>query len=538
MRAQDLELLDLISISDGDINLRGRRLVLHSIHAFSQFRYDILRMLGKEHARRLFTRFGFFWGQADAAALQRLFRWPTIEEWIQAGLKLHSLEGVVQTSVSKLAIDKKHKRFHMEISWHDSVEVEEHLMASGPSDQTVCWKLIGYFSGLTSYCMGQSIYFIESQCQGKQDSLCRAIGKNISSWNDEISSHLKYFEAEDIKGTVQRLTRELREKTSSLRKHKKKLKELHRQSVPYLVEGRSKSMQDVLTLAGRVAKFDSSVLITGETGTGKEVLAKYIHEVSHRASGPFVTINCAALPESLIDSELFGHKSGSFTGAVRDRVGLIEAASKGTVFIDEVGDISAATQLKILRVLQEKEILRIGENKPRKSDVRIIAATNRDLNEGVKRKEFREDLLYRLSVVEIRMPALRERHEDILPLSKFLIERITDKLGINSLHLDATCLEFFETYEWPGNVRELENTLERAAVVSTDGIILPEHLPTKLTNQMQLRDRTAIKSESTLKQVEMAHIIRVLDFTGGNRTKASKILGISETTLWRKLKKS
>lgn len=536
MRFQDLELLDLISFKDGDINLRGRRLVLHSIHAFSQFRYDIVKMLGEENARRLFTRFGFFWGQANAAALQRLFKWTNIEDWIQAGLKLHALEGVVQTTVSNMSIDKKNKRFRMEISWHDSVEVEEHLMDFGPGNKTICWKLTGYISGLTSYCMGQSIYFVESQCQGKKDGVCKAIGKDFISWGDEISPHLIYFEAEDIKGTVQRLSQELRKKTRALNKHKRELKKLHKQFAPYLFEGRTKVMQDVLALANQVAKFDSSVLITGETGTGKEVLARYIHDASYRSKAPFVPINCVALPESLLDSELFGHKAGSFTGAARDRVGLIEAASKGTVFLDEIGDISPSTQLKILRVLQEKEILRVGENKPRKTDVRVIAATNKDLSSAVKYQEFREDLLYRLSVVEILMPPLRERREDILPLSKFLIDRIANRLGLNFLKLDTTCAEYLTDYNWPGNVRELENTLERAAVVSIDGIILPKHLPAKIISQKQQFNKNIYKSESNLMQVEMAYIKQVLDSTGGNRRKASKILGISETTLWRRLK--
>jgi len=295
-------------------------------------------------------------------------------------------------------------------------------------------------------------------------------------------------------------------------------------------------MQSVLDLAGRVAKFDSSVIITGETGTGKEVLARYIHEASRRANGPFVAVNCGALPESLLDSELFGHKMGSFTGAVRDRVGLIEEAAKGTVFLDEIGDISPAMQLKILRVLQEKEILRVGENRPRRVDVRIIAATNKNLEEEVEGGEFREDLLYRLRVIEIAIPSLRPRPEDTLPLALHLVKRIAARLGLKDLRLDATCAEYLTTYGWPGNIRELDNAIERAAVVCADGVILPEHLPSNVIRNSQFRSNGEGSPELTLREVEMTHIRRVLDFTDGNRTRAARVLGISPTTLWRKVK--
>ncbi len=536
MRAEDLNIQDLISVKNGEINLRGRRLVLHSIHAFSQFRYDLLKMLGEDDARRLFTRFGFFWGQADAAALQRLFKWPTVEEWLKAGIKLYALEGAGQAKISELFIDKQNKKFKMDVSWHNSVEVEEHVMNMGADDKAVCWKYIGYVSGMTSYCMGQSIYFIESLCQGRRDGFCRAIGKDLESWGDEITPHLKYFEAEDIKGKVKRLTEELKEKTRALEKHKRELKRLRHRSVPYLAEGRSRKMQDVLNLASKVARYDSSVLITGETGTGKEVLARYIHDMSQRFKGPFVVINCLAMPESLLDSELFGHKAGSFTGAAQNRRGLFEEASNGTVFLDEIGELSQATQLKLLRVLQEKEILRIGENKPRKSNVRVIAATNKDLDQAVKDREFREDLLYRLKVIEIKVPSLRERKQDILPISQFLIQRISRKLGIESLRLDSECAESLEAYDWPGNIRELENALERAAVVSTDGVITQKHLPSRIVYQSRMHDKIQEGSDASLKQVEQAHIKRILNFAEGNKTKAAKILGISGATLWRKLK--
>ena len=535
MRAEDLELLELIDIADGNISMHGRRLVLHSMHAFSRFRKDIIDMLGWDHARRLFTRFGFFCGQADAAALQRVFRWETTEEWLRAGLRLHSLEGVVRASISEFHLDEEKHQFYMKCAWHDSVEAEEHLMEVGPGDQTICWKLIGYASGYASYCLGRSIYFIETSCQGKRDRYCQSVGKDLESWGDEIKPHLPFFESEDIKGEVEKLTSELRHKNRALSRHQKELASLKHKSVPYFVEGRSKSMQNLLDLASRVARFGTSVLITGETGVGKEILARYIHGASNRSSGPFMAVNCGALPETLLESELFGHKAGSFTGAIRDRVGMLEDAAGGTVFLDEIGDISQAVQLKILRVLQEKEILRLGENRPRKIDVRIIAATNRNLDKAVADENFREDLLYRLRVIEIEMPPLRNRREDILPLARFLVDKIASRLEISTLRLDATTADPLLAYLWPGNVRELENALERAAVVSPDGLILPSHLPSHISNPLPAAG-TVVGAGSSLKEIEAAHIRNVVESTGGNKTRAAKILGISQATLWRKLK--
>ncbi|MFH1374893.1 MAG: sigma 54-interacting transcriptional regulator [bacterium] len=298
----------------------------------------------------------------------------------------------------------------------------------------------------------------------------------------------------------------------------------------------SEAFQRTLEMAGKVAAFDTSILITGETGVGKEVIARYIHGASPRSKYSMLSINCGALPETLLESELFGHRMGSFTGAVRDRTGLFEQAARGTILLDEIGDISLSTQVKLLRVLQEREILRIGENIPRKVDTRVIAATNRNLEQAVTEGRFREDLLYRLRVIEIVVPSLRDRPQDILPLTEYLIRKLSARLGIPSLRLDDSCRQRFQTYHWPGNVRELENAIERAAVLSGTGGIKLEHLPPHLldfSSQYQSPDSTPLRS---LGEIEMDYIRTVLKATGGHRTRAAKILGISQATLWRKLK--
>jgi two-component system, NtrC family, response regulator HydG len=538
MKAEDLRLQELVDFEEGNLTLYGRRLILHSIHAFAQFRKDILDMLGAEHARRIFTRFGFFWGQADAAAMKRILEWKDHTELLRAGGRLHTLEGAAQVSFDKLKCDKKAGKLYMEVTWKDSGEAEEHLREVGWSDSPICWKLVGYASGYSTFCMGKPVYFIEKKCRAKGDDVCTAVGKDIDSWGDEIKSHLQYFEAEDIKGEVIKLTEQLHEKMKDLEKRRRTFSRLQRTMTPFFLEFRSNALKKTLDLADRIAQFDSSVLITGETGVGKEVLAHYIHNKSHRSNGPFVAINCGALPETLLESELFGHKAGSFTGAIRDRVGLFEQANKGTVFLDEIGDISPAMQLNILRVLQEKEVTRIGESISRKIDSRIISATNKRLEDSVAKGNFREDLLYRLRVIELEIPPLRERQEDIIPLARYIVSKFSKRLKIPDLRLDATSLDYLLAYSWPGNIREMENIIERAAILSKDGLIRPEYLPPNMIRDTRIFAKIGDQVPQTLEQMEKRYIDFVLKSTAGNKAQASKILGISTSTLWRKLQQT
>ena len=278
------------------------------------------------------------------------------------------------------------------------------------------------------------------------------------------------------------------------------------------------------------------MLITGESGVGKEVVARFIHEHSPRSRKPFVAINCGALPETLLESELFGHKAGSFTGAIRDRAGLFEQAVGGTLLLDEIGDVTPALQITLLRVLQDKTIRRVGDDQFRNVDVRIIAATNRKLDQEVRDERFRDDLFYRLRVVEIHLPPLRERVVDILPLARFFIERLRKRFSLRRLAIEPACLRFLETYPWPGNVRELENALERAAVMTDDGWIRVEHLPPNMVEDDVFAGGSATSLTRTLAETERDYVLAVLKTADGNKTRAAKILGIGNTTLWRKLK--
>lgn len=536
MLADDLRLPELITFADGQLHLQGRRLVLHDSHAFSELRGDLLRMVGRDHARRVLTRFGYWSGKADAAAMMRIFQWDSTEELIRAGTRMHALQGSARVAAKTLSFDRAAGRFDMEVVWRDSIEADEHLLADGPSSEAVCWKLVGYASGYASYCLGFDVYFVETSCRAAGGYTCAAIGRDAQSWGSDIDTHLPYFQLEDVQSKVEELSRQLKKQTRQLERQRQRLARLSAPPPDAFAEVRSPSFRAVLDTAHRLAPYDSSVLITGETGAGKEVLARHIHALSPRAAGDFVAINCAALPDSLLESELFGHAAGAFTGAASSKPGLLEAARGGTIFLDEVGDISPALQVRLLRVLQEGEVVRIGETRPRKINARILSATNRDLVRRVEQGLFREDLYYRLAVLEIAVPPLRERVEDILSLARRFVCRLARDLDKPNLRLDASCLDSLQAYQWPGNVRELENALERAAVFCTNNCIHSRDLPARITAAQPLPAGTQPGQPMTLRAMEQQHIKRVLDFAGGNRSKAAALLGMSQTTLWRRMK--
>ncbi|HXF94514.1 MAG TPA: sigma-54 dependent transcriptional regulator [Gemmatimonadales bacterium] len=324
-----------------------------------------------------------------------------------------------------------------------------------------------------------------------------------------------------------------------LRAENKQLKqEIRRRERSGLVRplGKARQFQDVLRLAEQVAPTESTVLIQGESGTGKEVIARYIHELSARSDGPFLSINCGALPESLLESELFGHVKGSFTGAVRDKQGLFAAARGGTFFLDEIGEMSPATQVKLLRVLQEREAIPVGGTEPIPVDVRLVAATNRDLEEDMKRGRFRSDLYYRLNVIAIHLPPLRERKDDIPIFVKAFLERIAKEHGEPPKRLSEEAEAAIMAYDWPGNVRELENALERAVVLTKGDTIPLSAIPEKVTERKPeplVSERP--RQNPTLDIIEQAYITWVLQNEGGNKTRAAEVLGIDPSTLYRKL---
>ena len=300
--------------------------------------------------------------------------------------------------------------------------------------------------------------------------------------------------------------------------------------------GTSKPWLDVLHLAETVAPTESTVLIQGESGTGKEIIARYLHDLSARTEAAFLSINCGALPETLLESELFGHVRGAFTGAVRDRVGLFGAASGGTFFLDEIGETTPATQVKLLRVLQHREVIPVGASEAVPVDTRVIAATNRDLDEEIRVGRFRSDLFYRLNVIAIHLPPLRQRVDDVPVLADHFLGRIATARheAPKRLHPDAVAV--LQAYPWPGNVRELENAMERAVILTTGAEILPDALPRAVTEQ---RTQPLVSPRTppnpTLEAIERAYIMWVLGNEHGNKSRTAEVLGIDPSTLYRKL---
>lgn len=355
----------------------------------------------------------------------------------------------------------------------------------------------------------------------------------ISAVNDGAFHYVqKPFQNDALMAIVRRAaeTRQLKTENRAL-KH-----EIRRRDTVGKPIGGNRSWLDVLDVAETVAASDSTVLLQGESGTGKGVVARYIHELSTRAPGAFVSINCGALPESLLESELFGHVKGSFTGAVKDKAGMFAAAEKGTFFLDEIGETTAATQVKLLRVLQHREVIPVGATEPVPIDTRIIAATNRNLDEEIARGNFRSDLFYRLNVIAIEIPPLRTRRDDIPLLAEAFLSEIALKRGEPQKKLSPEAAAQLQEYSWPGNVRELENAIERAVILASNGVIAPAALPDRVRerkSQPLVAERTPVNP--SLETIERAYIMWVLGSEGGNKLRAAEMLGIDPSTLYRKL---
>jgi DNA-binding NtrC family response regulator len=314
-------------------------------------------------------------------------------------------------------------------------------------------------------------------------------------------------------------------------------KQLKRRDYSKDIIGKSEEIQAVFNLVDKVADTDSTILICGESGTGKELIAKAIHYRSGRAGNPFVSINCGALPENLLESELFGHVKGSFTGAIRDKDGMFKVANGGTFFLDEVGETSPAIQVKLLRVLQEREIIPVGGTSPIKVNVRLIAATNADLERAVEEDRFRADLYYRLNVIPIVIPPLRERHDDIPLLVEHFLELAAERSGRRK-KLSREAMSVLINYEWPGNVRELENVIERAVILQEAEEIDVDDLPDKVRSLTPNRGKLSVdRAQMTLEDLEKEYLISVLNSTNWQKKKASAILGINASTLYRKIQR-
>jgi DNA-binding NtrC family response regulator len=532
VRARDLDLKELLHLDpDGGILRFGtERVLLLDAVAMGLLRRELIGLLGASGARAVLTRFGYAHGWRTAENLRSGFPWDDEDEWRRAGGRLHTLQGLVRVEAPGR---RDGPQPIGDSIWHDSYEAEQHLLHLGPSDTPVCWTLTGFASGYLSRAYGTEIYCVEERCRGKGDAYCHLIGRTRDEWGDAIAPHLPYYESACLDAALSQVTRELRQVERRLRAGRQKARGVPQPHASGLIV-ESPAMERVLDVARRVAQVDSTVLLTGESGVGKERIARVIHDESARAAGPFVAINCGAVPENLLESELFGHVRGSFTGATQDRVGLFEAANRGTLLLDEIGEVPPAMQVKLLRVLQERQVRRVGENRTRPVDVRVLAATNRDLPDEIRGARFRQDLYYRLRVVEIEIPPLRQRREDVLPLGRAFLAEAAGRTGRKVTGFTPAAAHQLLRYGWPGNVRELQNAIERAVVLTRRSRIDVEDLPPEVG--LAPPDAEAASGVRRLAEVERDYIMSVLRAVGGNRAQAADRLGIGAATLYRKLK--
>ena len=538
MKTSDLDLRELLDFhpQGGVLTFLGQRAFLTDPISEANLRNEFVSLLGESVARTVLTRAGYAHGWRVAEALEK----DLPEAWAEAkkgrlGPLLHAMSGCGELVGSARQSGEGEVPL-VESRWDHSVEAEQHLVLHGRSETTVCWRLEGYASGYVSYLQGRPVYFMEVACQARGDDHCHLVGRYKENWGDRIGEILSRYGEHAIEKSFAELYPRLRVAERKLQAERDKVRQhLAEVDESLYPVARSTAMRRVIELALRVAPTSTSVLIGGGSGVGKERIANLIHNNSARRDKPLLAINCGAVAESLLDSELFGHAKGAFTGADQPRIGLFESCRGGTLFLDEVGELSPQMQVKLLRVLQEKEIRRVGESVSRPVDVRIVAATNRCLQTAIAEGHFREDLYYRLKVVEIQIPPLRERTEDIMPLARKFMRSFARQNGKEITSFNYKAADCLLSHDWPGNVRELENAIEHAVVLCQQAQIHVEDLPPEV--RCTITKPTSGASVRPMKDVERDYLLSSLEAFAGDKARAAKALGIGLATLYRKLEK-
>ena len=518
MNPDELKLLELLKADKetGVIRFKHRRMLIFDADALGLLRKELIETLGLERARRLLTRFGYACGYRDALTSKKLFHWQSDADWLATGPRLHTLEGIVQARLLRLQMDKGGGVFEAEAEWLHSYEAEQHLKHIGHSDSPVCWTLTGYASGHTSAVFGSEVCCFEKECVGQGDARCLVEGRATTEHSDQMRALVEYHRPDNINAEFRRLLDDLEQREKELAAHEEKVKALESQ-VLYLQEtineeynfgemvGASPAFKKVVQGVEKVAWSDSTVLICGETGTGKELIAHAIHARSSRNNRPLITVNCAALPAGLVESELFGHEKGAFTGAIQRKLGRFQVADGGTIFLDEVGELPLETQAKFLRALQQGEVERLGGTQTIKVDVRVLAATNRPLFANYFAQKFRARLNKKISSI------------------------------------DSASLERLQDYAWPGNVRELEHVIERSVLLAEGEILSVDWLlGREERSTMKVAAVPASTKLRTLEEMERDHIVEVLRRTQGavaGKGGAAEILDLPPSTLRDRMKK-
>jgi two-component system, NtrC family, response regulator HydG len=540
---------------DGRIWLDDSRMILLRTEAFGALRQELIESLGIESARGLLTRMGYLSGSKDAALARKVRPNDTQMNTFMVGPQMHGLEGIVRVEPIRMEMNSETGHFYCECLWKDSSEDESHISIYGLGSEPACWMQVGYASGYSSAFMGKRILFREIECSSMGAQHCRIVGKPVEEWQDaEAELDLQYLQAQPI------------QRISALKIPDKKLAS---SSVPTIhpssgAIGASAGFFGVIHRINRVASTRATVLLLGESGVGKSMFACEVHKKSERAKQSFVQLNCATIPEGLLESELFGVDKGAYTGATESREGKFEAADGGTLFLDEIALLSLTAQAKLLRVLQTGELEHLGSTKTRKVDVRVVAATNENLQDAVEQGRFRKDLYYRLNVFPIVIPPLRERRADIPLLIEKLLKEFCERHGRQISGVTNRAMQTLLTHPWPGNIRELENVLERGIILAEEGgaldlthlFLLDENqvapiqlgfneLKSSASAQLQAPEYSTSawatqviqRQDATLDDIEQALMRAALESAQGNISKAATLLGISRAQLDYRVKK-
>lgn len=533
----------------GQIWLHEHRMLLVHAEAQGLLRKELIDSLGIERARGLLTRMGYASGVRDAELARTRSQDCSDAEAFMTGPQLHTLEGIVQVTPVRLELDRMAGRFYGEFLWENSWEGQWHRHHYGQHTEPVCWTQIGYACGYSSAFMGRPILYKEVECVGMGHGNCRIIGKPIEEWED-AAEQLRYFTPESIADQLIDLQTQVVQLRSTIGEKDK---------LPADMIGISPGFKRAFDLLRQGAASQITVLLLGETGVGKELFARALHAMGSRRDKPFIAVNCAAIPAELVESELFGVERGAYTGAQAARAGRFERADGGTLFLDEIGDLPLPAQSKLLRVLQDGELERVGDHRVRRVDVRMVAATNADLHRLVKEGRFRSDLYYRLNPFQIQIPPLRERKEDISFLAKRFLEKHCAVHGKKLRGFTDKAKRALLTYQWPGNIRELQNMVERGVILAPSGTrIEVSHLfscagPDEqapefglgLDGNLDLNTwdtgkelcEAVFNGVRTLDQVEAMLIETAVDKAHGNLSAASRMLGLTRPQLAYRLKR-
>lgn len=450
--SEDLRARLRFATSEGCIWLDDQRMLMIHTASMGVLRHELIEGLGIDRARGLLTRMGYNSGAHDGALARRLVARTDVQKQFHTGPELHSLEGVVLVEQVKLEIDVESGHYYGEYIWRNSSEAEQHIRLYGIGADVVCWRQIGYASGYTSEFMGRPILFREVECVGTGCDYCRIVGKPVEEWQD-AEEDLHYLKAEDFTHGV----------SVSVPSQIAHTQEMFAEGD---IVGVSTGFNAVCHKLDCVADTTATVLLLGESGVGKGVFARTLHRIGSRSDKPFVAVNCAAIPDNLVEAELFGVEKGAFTGATASREGRFERADGGTLFLDEIGAMNLAAQSKLLRALHLGEIERVGGTKTLHVDVRVISATNQDLKADVKAGKFREDLFFRINVFPIKVPPLRDRREDIPVLMNHFLRKFCALHHRNITGFTARAIDALLSYDLPGNIRELENMIERGVILA------------------------------------------------------------------------